>query len=381
MDKNYLNILFPYMINSIPINFILEPLYLYYFGLSGSIFAYLFTYFCYAAIILSITFAYTFTSNQLIIELPFSKIRLPGLGFSFAIFLMGVLVYAPVLIEFREFIFDPREIYIRTRTGYGLYFFISSFLSIVSFIVFLFSKRTKPWVFILFFLANTIFLFLHGSKGQVLTLLMITAIYFSYVKGIRIRLGKFALITGISATLIIGLFLLTTSYQYDNVLKLMVGYSDYNRNGMMVMDNQKEFYYGRLTFESNFFSRIPRAILPNKPKDYGMFKLASIYFPLWFDADTGSPAFGLGVQYADFGYFAIFYLSIWGLATGWLMKAFMNRLKTFKTPGDFIMVVFLAGIVLIPLGDGYLLPEHLIIAFLINVLLCIKFKGNGSFVR
>jgi len=373
-ENNYLNVFFPTMIGLIPVNFIFEPLWLYYNGLFGSVYSYFYLYLCSTAIILSMSLAYVNTPNRLILKLPFSKIRAKPRFLSYSLLIIAFLIYLPVLIEFREFILEPREIYTRTRTGYGFYFFVSSFLAIIGFILLLFSRRVTVVNILIVTVLDAIFLYLHGSKGQVLVLLMILAFYYTYVKGWRVNIKKLVIVISTTATLVIGLFILTTSYEYDNIFKVMLGYSDYNRNAMIVIDKNDSNYGGRITFESNFYSRIPRSIMPNKPKDYGVFKLAKKYFPDWYYADTGSPAFGFGIQYADFGDYAVFYLIFWGVFTGFLLKVFINRLKLFESPGDFMIVLFLSGIVLIPLGDGYLLPEHLVVALLINMALAIKFK-------
>ncbi|MGM9476204.1 hypothetical protein ACS5PU_07230 [Pedobacter sp. GSP4] len=373
-EKNYINVFFPFMLSVIPVNFIFEPLWLYYFGTAGTTFAYFYVYFCSNITIFMMVLGYIKFPKNLILALPFSYLRPKPRILSYLLITIAAIVYLPVLIEFKEFIFEPREIYTRTRTGYGLYFFVSSFLAMIGFVLLLFSKNLKRSNIIAITIFEAIFLFLHGSKGQVLILLLILAIYFTYVKNWKVNIRKMVIMLASAGGLVISLFILTTSYEYDNIFKVMLGYSDYNRNAMIVVDKDDSNFNGQITYESNFYSRIPRALMPNKPKDYGVFKLAKKYFPEWYYADTGSPAFGYGIQYADFGVFAFFYLAFWGALTGVLLKIFINRLQRFKTPGDFIVVVFLAGIVLIPLGDGYLLPEHLITALIVNMLLSLKFK-------
>ncbi|TCD01963.1 hypothetical protein EZ449_19390 [Pedobacter frigidisoli] len=373
-EKNYINVFFPFMLSVIPVNFIFEPLWLYYYGTAGTTYAYFYVYFCSNVTISTMVWAYIKFPKGIIIDLPFSRVLPKARLLSYFLIIVASLVYLPVLLEFKEFIFEPREIYTRTRTGYGLYFFVSSFLAMIGFVLLLFSKNLTRSNIIIVTIFEAVFLFLHGSKGQVLILLLILAIFFTYVKDWKVNVKKMVVMLVSAGGLVVTLFILTTSYEYDNIFKVMLGYSDYNRNAMIVVDRDDSNYHGQITYESNFYSRIPRALMPDKPKDYGVFKLAKKYFPEWYYADTGSPAFGYGIQYADFGIFALFYLAFWGCLTGALLKIFINRLQKFKTPGDFIVVLFLCGIVLIPLGDGYLLPEHLLTALIINMLLSLKFK-------
>jgi hypothetical protein len=139
-------------------------------------------------------------------------------------------------------------------------------------------------------------------------------------------------------------------------------YSDYTRNAMLVIDSHYPMQYGRLTIESNTFAVVPRQLMPGKPKNFGSFALAEEFFPKSFDGDTGSPAFGVGLQYADFGSLAIIYLALAAGLKGWLARIFVNRLKLTRHPADFFMVAFLAEVSVFPVGTGWLLPEALLVA-------------------
>src|SRR5258705_84255 len=79
----------------------------------GSTFAHLFVYLTLLVETLAFVFAYTRTSDRLV--------RFPGLSsysnFGFVSFLClgaGILLYVPVLVEFSEFLLDPRQIYTQT---------------------------------------------------------------------------------------------------------------------------------------------------------------------------------------------------------------------------------------------------------------------------
>jgi hypothetical protein len=56
--------------------------------------------------------------------------------------------------------------------------------------------------------------------------------------------------------------------------------------------------------------------------DFGSLWLAEQHFPARFAANTGAPAFGIGVPYADFGDFAIVY---------WVLAAFLDGI-TMRLP-------------------------------------------------
>ena len=135
---------------------------------------------------------------------------------------------------------------------------------------------------------------------------------------------------------------------------------------MLVIDSHYPLQYGRLTIESNTLGVVPRQLMPGKPKNFGSFALAEEFYPKSFDGDTGSPAFGVGVQYADFGVLSILYLGLMAALKGWLARIFVNRLKLTKHPADFFVVVFLADISVFPVGVGWLLPEALLVAVLLR---------------
>jgi hypothetical protein len=111
---------------------------------------------------------------------------------------------------------------------------------------------------------------------------------------------------------------------------------------------------------------VPRILAPDKPKDYGGFRLASIYYPTWFEGDTGYPAFGIGVQYADFGVFAILLICVWSAMSGVAVSLLVNSLKSRLDPGRFIILLFFSGVVVIPLGAGYLLPETCLLGVMLT---------------
>jgi hypothetical protein len=147
------------------------------------------------------------------------------------------------------------------------------------------------------------------------------------------------------------------------VLQYMTQYSDYTRNAMIVIDDpQGRTYYGRLTLETMLYPHIPRALMSDKPKDFGVLQLAKVYFPANYRAEEGSPAFGIGEQYSDFGVFAILILCATSAATAWLTSSVIAFLRTNRHPSVFMLLLFLSGLSFIPAGTGYWLPETMILA-------------------
>ncbi len=362
-EGSYFNILTPTFIIGLPGYYVLPLFFTHVFGAEGSTYAHTYVYATLA--VENIFFAYAYTrTNRAPIRLPFSYAYNNFDLLSFVLLGLGVLMYAPVLLQFPEYILDPRQIYAHTRTGFGINFFISSTFAYLAVILIQFSGRSRLTKVSIILMA-AVLLSLHGSKMQVLSLVLLLALFQVYVNGGKLRLLP-SLLAGIGlGFLLVLLFAATMALGEGPVeaLEAVSQYSDYTRNAMLVIDSHFPLQYGRLTVESQTFSRIPRFLMPSKPKNFGAFYLADQFFPQAMDADEGAPDFGIGVQYADFGALAIVYLAIFAMLRGWLTRVFVGRLKRSRHPADFVLVAFLAGISLFPVGAaGWLLPEALAVA-------------------
>jgi hypothetical protein len=368
-EGTYINILTPAFAIQIPAYFLFQLGYIFIFGTENSTYAYIYVYGTLAVSNLAFVFAYTrksgraASSRAIYSYANFTTLSLACVGLACA-------VYAPVLFEFREFLLSPRQIYELTRTGYGPETFVSSTLAYLGIIFILFTRRS---VFMKAFVvtAASVLIAFHGSKGQILNILLLLLLFQVYVRrkkvGALAALGWSAVISALvivlfAATLVLGSTVMDAVQQISE-------YSDYTRNAMLVIDSHLPLQYGRLTMEANIYGLIPRVLMPTKPKDFGEFYLAEEFYPAWFDADTGSPDFGIGVQYADFGALAIIYLTLFSMLNGWLARIFVGRLSVAAHPSDFFIVAFLAGISVMPVGGaGWLFPEAIVLAWVMRYL-------------
>jgi hypothetical protein len=360
-EGSYVNILTPALAINVPAFYLLPLVYNELFGIEASTFAYVYVYATLA--VENVAFALLYTRPRL------RPIRIPltyGYGnfglLSILFIALAALLFMPILLEFHEYIFDPRRIYEETRTGFGGGYYLSSTAAFLATILALFSNQSTVKK-ILVVSASGLVLFLHGSKGQALNLLLLVVLFQIYVNHRKLKLLP-ALITGLGIALVlIGLFAATMVLGGPmEAIETVSQYSDYTRNAMLVIDSNLPLEYGRLTWESNVIALVPRVIMPNKPKDYGAFYLDAEFFPGSMDKDQGVPAFGIGVQYADFGWLAIVYLTLFAALRGWLARVFVDRLEQIRHPADFVMVAFLADIALFPIGVGWPFPETLLIA-------------------
>ena len=365
-EGTYVNILTPTFLTGVPAYYLLPLVYIYATDPDFSSYACVYVYGTLAVESWAFVLAYTRTRNTVAPARGYSYGNFTTLSLMCLVF--GCALYAPVLLEFREYLLDPREIYKLTRTGFGHQTFVSSTLAYLAIIFILFTKRswlTKTFVVVV---ASGLLL-LHGSKGQVLTVILLLFLFQVYVRRRRIALLP-ALICSLGiAVIVVALFAMTMTLGDGPVeaLQAISEYSDSTRNAMLVIDSRLPTQYGRLTMEANVYGMIPRVLMPGKPKNFGVFYLAEEFYPEWFDADTGSPDFGIGVQYADFGALAIIYLALFSMLKGGLARIFVNRLKLTKHPADFFVVAFLADISVLPFGGaGWLLPVAILVAMLVR---------------
>ena len=360
-EGTYFNIMTPSFIVDIPAFYLLPLAYNSVFGIEGSTYAYTYVYATLATENVIFAFVYTRPQSRPV-RLPFAY----GYGnfwfLSVAFLALAGLLFVPLLLEFREYIFDPRRLYELTRTGAGAGYYLSSTAAYLATVLALFSRKSGVQK-TLVILAAVVVLSLHGSKGQVLSLLLLVVMFEVYVRRRKLKILPALLASLGFAIVLIGMFAATMALgDFGEALETLSSYSDYTRNAMLVIDSNLPRQYGRLTWESNVIALVPRALMPDKPKDYGAFYLDQEFYPSKMELDQGVPAFGVGVQYADFGALAIVYLGLFAAFRGWLARVFVGRVRQTRHPADFIVLAFLAGITLLPIGIGWPLPETFLVA-------------------
>jgi oligosaccharide repeat unit polymerase len=363
IEGSYINVLVPSLIVAIPACYFFPWIYIHIFGTGASQYAFVYVYATLA--VENVAFVYGYSrARAKVVRLPlrfsyqnFGRVAWICLG-------LAVAIYVPLLMQFREFLLDPREIYKHTRTGFGPQFYVSSFLAYLAVILILFTKRSWLTKAVVIAVA-VVLLLLHGSKGHVLNLVFLLVLFHVYGAGRKVGLGRTFVACSAVALVAVLLFAgtMTLGDGPREVVETFSGYSDYTRNAMMVIDQHFPLQYGRLTIEGNTIALVPRAFMPNKPKDLGGLYLDEVFYPEQLDADAGAPSFGMGMQYADFGVLAIVYLALFGLLRGWLARVFVNRLKLSHHPSDFFMIAFLADVGVFAAGGiGWFLPGALLVA-------------------
>lgn len=309
--------------------------------------------------------------------------RIPAI-MSWLTLVLAFLIYIPIFIEFQDHLLEPRYIYEQTRTGYGIQFFGSALLTNVSLILFLLSARRFHILFIIFLIG---FILLKGSKGQLLTTVLIYAIWSVYVLRKRFDFKRTFAGATLVSIMLAGSFVLNYRGEIDSLLITIASYSDYNRNASMILEDQSpNIYYGQLNLENIIYSKIPRAMWAEKPKNFGAFLLAETYSPHLFELDQGSPSFGIGIYFADFGMLAYLFIAGAYFFAGRMLRYFIGMCERRASVFSFVMLLFFADVSLLPVGVGYFLFEYLLLAAALQKLSnmfenhpkVIKFQSNTT---
>ena len=382
--KSFINIFTPYFLITLASRYLLDNLYFFFTEINPDLLTYLIVY-SYSLLDFSSLLIGFWIAGSSIINIKLFNMRSPLSNRAHWLTLaLSSALYLPIVANNIDLITNPRDIYTATRTGAGPLFFGSLILAYVSYALYLFSERQKSWTTWVYHILLIGSLLLHGNKSPLVVLFFMNIIYASAIKR-KLYTAIQAVKTGVLITvLIIGLFVISLSENMkQNFLLGVASYSDFNRNFALVVEDPPPIKLGMLTLEGQIWPLIPRSLYPNKPKNFGTFYLAEHYYPEWFDADAGAPAFGFGVTYADFHQWAILYILFTSLGVGILLRLYFNRLRAHHSPGDFIMVVFLSGTPLIELGAGYQFIPHLILSIIVMLSLKTRFlphRSNTNFV-
>lgn len=380
-EKSFINVFTPSLFIFIPANYILVIIYdIMIYDIEATD-GFYYVYLCYFMNYFIMMLVYFFNYK-------FKRIKLPDTSRYYftkkikflAVFmiLISFIIYLPVLLEFRQYLMQPRRIYELTRGGYGLYYFTSLMFLYLGLVLSFFSFKRK--IFFLIFCIYLILAFLHGSKAAIIWGVLSLLLFKVYFDNTRFDIKRVLILGVIFSVVMIFAFYISSIGidSFELIIRLMAGYSDYTRNATHLIDFYDhyfdDYFYGMLFFEDNVYSRIPRAIYTDKPREFGIFILSATVYPEWFAKNSGEASFGMvGPLFADFGYFTVFVIIILAAVKGLLLKYVVTSFKISKSIFYFVFILFLTGQGFIPIGAGYLIFEHIVLAIFLVVLLQIRF--------
>lgn len=291
-----------------------------------------------------------------------------------SLFFLGLGIISALIIFYKigfSYLSFPRLLYEKTRISYGILYFPAQAFFLLSWVFILFSNKKK--MILLFSIILAIFLYFFGSKGAMLNLFLVYVLYIVITEKIKNNIFNVIKYTFLTSFYISILFLIYHPYitqsQITSItrpLENVSSYSDYTKNTVILVDNFYKYFdhhfYGKLLLENTIYSRIPRIIYPEKPFDFGDFKLSKALYPEWHSKHVGDPSFGIfGRVYADFGPFGF----IWGILVavikGIFLGAFYQLFKEYQTPQLFIAISYLSGVPIFSLPPADTFFENIFI--------------------
>ena len=294
------------------------------------------------------------------------------LFFSLVFFLISILLFSPILYHFSDFIFQPREIYAGSRTGWGFYFYFSMMFQ---FLALIFALKTSNKYYILFsYILTFVLAYLHGSKGQLFSIIVLSYLFYLPLWRSIFKKKVITQILFIPFFILIGYSIFALYHSQGTIERPLydkiITYSDFSRNAMLIVDDEEiSLSYGNLLIEDYYISRIPRALWAEKPKDFGLHVLCKDYFIDQFYMDRGCAASGLiGPLFKDFGYLTMIIVIFLGLIRGALMNTLWIKYSSTLSFHYLIPLAYFLHFKLISFGPNNLFLEHYLIGYLLAYL-------------
>ena len=273
---------------------------------------------------------------------------------------------------------NPRMFYANTRIGGGIIYYIIIPLTIFIYFYFITKikyRKTNKVGYILSIVISTalicLLVYIFGQKSSFATIgvLFLSTIYYKGNKESRNRLF-FTL--GLSFALVcVGVFVLYSrqqEIQVNGILSSLARYSDYIANFNDLVDIYDNYQYGRILFENEFYSYIPRFIWEGKPELFGSLALGLEVPHLvdWAKSLTGAPSFGpLGSAYGDFGVFAVVIKCIKDWIFAYFAIGFERRLtKSYNFWDHFLFLTF-AGVAIFSITLAAIPLYQLLVIFVL----------------
>lgn len=237
---------------------------------------------------------------------------------------------------------NPRMFYANSRIGGGFLYYI-----VIPCVIFLYfccitklNYNHKLFAnFIKSFIATLVVIGLIYIFGQKSSIVLITYLYLSTLS-LKIKSKKknyYIILPGLILVAVFAvIFSLYNIQQNINTVGLFqkfIDYADFLDNFNDLVDNLDCFYFGRIFFENEVMSYIPRALMPNKPTLFGSLQLGLNVPRLvnWTLSLTGAPSFGpIGTAYADFGIVGIILYTLLQLFIFYIARGFEIKLKEYN---------------------------------------------------
>jgi hypothetical protein len=380
-DQSWLNCL------TVPLGFVILTAYLFETirivgsGHAGySVLALLFCYSLAPAYYWGLTYAYTHVRT---IPLGMrhgvpSNARL----IAYLLLLSAWVIFLPILISFAKYASNPREIYVHIKeTQLGSFYFMSSALARLGLITFLIVPARKWLETLLFCTAAIANVVMHGSQGQMVSLIAIGIFMSVYVARKQAPFWAIILMAAVAAAFVVAsAFLLFRVGSNQQALTTIASYSDYVSNSAALIDRNYLPHFGWITMEDNILSHLPRILLPEKPKMFGLLSISAQVRP--YAASLGYyPGFLYGEECADFGLFAPMAVLIEGFFAGLVMRSCRETLAQDRNLFAAVVFLYFCGGNLINLGLGSTFIDQVLLVTAVQLAASVRMFAPPSSER
>lgn len=279
-----------------------------------------------------------------------------------------ILIVLFILYLFQYFTFlinditilDFRYLYSSSRYGNSSFYLVS----LIIFIIFIRLIKSKfNFLNIILLLLTALLAVFLGKKSIILGLIFIFMLF-----GIKAPSLKKDLFFAFLSFIIFSIYFLILhdrSINFNLLLSKILEYSDIMRNAISAKDLYGTFN-GKILFENEFFSRIPRSLFPEKPFFYGSIDLSTHYYSEE-RVLTGAPNFGHGNLLVDFGYYSFPFLFLLSFLKGLIVNFIFNSIRSGKSYLIITILPFI-GIYPIPIGLSRLYFETFLLSIIIKKL-------------
>jgi oligosaccharide repeat unit polymerase len=199
---------------------------------------------------------------------------------------------------------DTRYAYQNYRSGAGIFFTLSQWLLIITYLYYFWMFRPKSLLKIIFLMCVYIALisFL-GSKANIIGIIILTIVYYNfYVKRLSLFFLSFSAITGFLFFLLMQILQKSSS----GAINSLFYFRDYFNTTAMFISRFDEFQhmYGS-GWVSSLWGYVPRILYSDKPYEYGNKLIHEVLFPGMAELGHTPGILSWALSYLDYGLLGI----------------------------------------------------------------------------
>lgn len=203
-----------------------------------------------------------------------------------------------------------RIAYSKYRTGAGIFFLMTQWISTFALLFYLWSRRPSGLNLLLLIVVFASLAFFTGSKKNILVVFVISLCYYNF--SIK-RISLFYIMIILCLLFLTFLSLLYIQGSYSSLVAAPLYFKDYFDTSARFISRFDElgYHYGR-GWLSSFWFYVPRHLYPDKPYEYGHGLIHQILFPGAAKLGHTPGILKWSLAYLDFGAIGVFIIGLLG---------------------------------------------------------------------